>query len=84
MKFLFMFPYCCLYLKVDMIVFSGELHFVSRLVQKNSIKQCRCSIFFFYMFCSLEEREKGSAFFLLFVSAFSLILFILQNTHRQR
>jgi hypothetical protein len=63
MKFLFMFPYSRLYLKLDMIVFSGELHFVSRLVQRKSRKQCRCSILFFHMFCSLEERKKGKCIF---------------------
>jgi hypothetical protein len=31
MRFLFMFPYCRLYLKLDMVVFSWKLHFVSRL-----------------------------------------------------
>jgi hypothetical protein len=63
MKFLFMFPYCRLYLKLDMIVFSGELHFVSRLVQKNSIKQCRCSIFVLLYVLQFGRKEKGKCIF---------------------
>jgi predicted RND superfamily exporter protein len=39
-------------LKLNMIVCSGELHIVSRVVQKRSRKQCRYSIFP-SMFCSL-------------------------------
>jgi hypothetical protein len=57
-----------------MVVFSGELHIVSRVVQKKSRKQCRCSIFSSSIcFAVQKERKKGKWIYIEFFVDFSVL-----------
>jgi intergrase/recombinase len=57
-----------------MVVFSGELHIVSRVVQKKSRKQCRCSIFFLLYVLQFRKKEKkGKWIYIEFFVDFSVL-----------